>query len=444
MAKRLILCMDGTSNEVGDRQTHVVRIFRGLRITKTQIPYYVQGVGTLDGQTVAGDAWARVSAIQGLAFGRGLEDDVLEGYRFISRHFDFEAFDKADKRRRAGDPPLKHDSIVLVGFSRGAYAARVLAGFINEFGLLRPNSLHMAAQAFRTYRALALDHDYHGNKRPYALLRRYDQVFDPAHPPIEALVLFDTVASVMNFRRPLENLLKNQSIVEFASHASTRTNPSVAHVLQAISIDERRSFYRPILWEGTEYGGNRFNKETVPQIVRQMWFAGYHSDIGGAAREDRGGLGKISVVWALDQLDQLNIKLDWKQRFRNTDLLGKGTERESYTPDNHRKTGPDFGGPIHNSMRALWPLVEWIPKTLKRRQWAEGRPGFIWYLPRSEPRKLPEGALVHPSVFQRRADGRRAYDPINVAHLTWDDMPKDDPAFFNPDYDTAPSGGGDS
>ena len=440
MAKRLILCMDGTSNEVGDRQTHVVRFFRGLRISKSQIPYYVQGVGTLDGQTVSGDFWAGVTALQGLAFGRGLEDDVLEGYRFISTHFDFDAYERVRKKKEK----IRYDSIVLVGFSRGAYAARVLAGFINEFGLLRPNSLHMAAQAFRTYRALSQDHDNRGNTKPYALLRRYEQVFDPIHPPIEALVLFDTVASVMNFRRPLENLWNCQSIVEFSSHASTRKNPSVAHVIQALSIDDRRSFFRPILWEGTEYGGNRFNTKPDPQIVRQMWFAGFHADVGGAAREDRGGLGKITIVWALDQLDQLNIRLEWKQRFRNTDLLGKGSERESYTPDNHRKTGPDYGGHIHNSMAKLWPLLEWVPKTLKRRQWRPGRRGIIWYLPRGEPRKLPEGALVHPSVFQRRKDGRRAYHPVNIAHLTWEDMPHNDPAFFNPNYDPRSARGGDT
>ena len=82
--RRIIVCLDGTANEVSDRQTHVVRIFRGLRKTDRQKVHYIQGVGTMQGQMLSDDGGQSIWRYLGLIFGTGLEDNVLNGYRSVS------------------------------------------------------------------------------------------------------------------------------------------------------------------------------------------------------------------------------------------------------------------------------------------------------------------------------------------------------------------------
>ena len=366
--RRLIICMDGTSNEVGDRQTHVVRIYRGLKTTDTQVPYYVQGVGTLDTQTLRNDTRAKRDSIWGLAFGKGLEDDVLEAYRFLSRTYDWDKHDRYQVEN-GRDPNTVdfRDEVSFVGFSRGAYAARVLAGFLYDFGLLRPNAVHMAAQAFRHYRSLSDADENMSDGRKYAELRRYDAVFVPQAPRMGGMVIFDTVASMIRFRRIKHNWLKNNSIIELSTHRSTTINPALRYVIHAMAIDDKRTFFRPLLWKGTHHKSHRRQRRSVPQIVRQMWFAGYHGDVGGSAREDRSGVGKITLAWAMDQLVSIDEEWEWRRAFKKREVLGTGTKRHRFSIDGRLKPPPDYGGHLHNSMTPFWRIFEVIPKSIKRR-----------------------------------------------------------------------------
>ena len=391
----------------------------------------------MDGQELRQDVAAQKDKVAGLGFGLGLEDDVLDGYRFLSNNYDFSK--KGDEK----------DLLYFIGFSRGAYAARVLAGFINDFGLLRPSELHMAPQIFRAYRRMSDADPKASLIKRFGLLRRYAQVFVPHHPGIRALILFDTVASMIRFRRVGSNLAKYQSPIELSTHHSTSVNPSVKHVLHAISIDEKRSFFRPLLWtddpEQQFYCGSRFKTESQkePQTVRQVWFAGYHGDIGGSAREDRSGLGKVTINWMVDQLEELKKPLEFRRFVILRDVRGRGKVKSRFTPDRRIKQPPDYGGHIHNSMSLAWSFVEWLPKTIKRRQFPKGRRGLIWSLPRSEPRHIPDHHPIHPAVFDRREDGRRAYRPENIAHRTRDDLGSDLVALHNPHYSSRSERGGD-
>ncbi|MEM1232957.1 MAG: DUF2235 domain-containing protein, partial [Pseudomonadota bacterium] len=260
MPRNLILCLDGTNNAIGDHQTNVVRFFRGLLPKDDQIPYYAQGIGTVNSQDL-GAPEPDQDRIRGMAFGQGLEDIVLDTYRFLCRTYDFDTADKSDKR----------DRIYIFGFSRGAYAARMLAGIINEFGLLKPANLHMAVHIFREYLALVDVGQEVDTRDKYLPLRRYQDVFRPVEVPVEGLILFDTVASMIRFPllrhkvpvlRPKaawagikqnwaafrENWQETRSVIELANHPSTSKNPSVRFVLHAIAVDERRTFFRPLMW----------------------------------------------------------------------------------------------------------------------------------------------------------------------------------------------------
>src|SRR5450432_783635 len=122
--KNIVVCCDGTGNEISENISNVLKLYRVLRKTdKTephQVVFYDPGVGTL----AKPNPWTKLRqdaiTILGLATGYGLDDNVLAAYDFVISHYE------------------DGDDIYLFGFSRGAYAVRVLAGVIHKVGLLAP------------------------------------------------------------------------------------------------------------------------------------------------------------------------------------------------------------------------------------------------------------------------------------------------------------------
>ena len=118
MAKRLIVCCDGTWNEPGaGRDTNVVKLSKAVSPSATdgrsQIVFYDRGVGT-------GDLLDRVL---GGAMGHGLTQTVLDAYRFFAEHYEPDG------------------ELYLFGSSCGAYTARSTVGMIRNSGLLRADQL---------------------------------------------------------------------------------------------------------------------------------------------------------------------------------------------------------------------------------------------------------------------------------------------------------------
>ncbi|MEM6408585.1 MAG: DUF2235 domain-containing protein [Pseudomonadota bacterium] len=407
MPRNLIVLLDGTGNEVGDQQTNILRLYRCLlKDGPGQKTIYIPGVGTNDSPNQAGKWWQKVKSVCGLAFGLGLEDDVMQAYRFLCAHHKTASKTDEDKR----------DDILIFGFSRGAYAARVLAGFIHNVGLMPVHQLHLAPQVFRAYREITdagedADHD-----ETYQRLREYAQVIDQDLVPIRFLGLFDTVSSMVRFRRFLNNIKKHASLLELGTHANVDSNTSVQMVRHALAIDERRSMFRAQTWVPTDYKPNRFAEPEGPQDVKQVWFPGYHSDIGGSPMEDRAGIGKITLKWMLDELAAAGVKLTFKRGAINRYVLGG--IKDARTMGGLPYSTPDPLAPIHNSMRFPWTLLEIFPKSMTRREWPDGRPGFIWYLPLSEPRKIPLGEPDLKHSISDAAETRRKempkYNPPNL------------------------------
>src|SRR5438093_7289410 len=154
MAKNIIFCADGTWNGPGQDEDHdrvadptnVFKLFANLdgvdapataRLadeqerslttpngTVRQVAKYVHGVGDSDNFLVK---------MLGGVGGAGLITRVVRGYTFISRNY------------AAGD------RIFVIGFSRGAYTARALAGLIAARGLLDATGIDLAEkeQAYR-------------------------------------------------------------------------------------------------------------------------------------------------------------------------------------------------------------------------------------------------------------------------------------------------------
>ncbi|UEX84201.1 phospholipase effector Tle1 domain-containing protein [Shinella zoogloeoides] len=139
MAKNIVVCCDGTGNEIGVNMSNVLKLYRMLEKDDGQIVYYDPGVGTLGQRKTWGRISQNAKGVLGLTTGYGLDDDVLGAYRFLAEHYS------------------EGDQVFLFGFSRGAYSVRVLGGFIHLLGLLRPDQLNYVGYAFAAYKRAAMD-----------------------------------------------------------------------------------------------------------------------------------------------------------------------------------------------------------------------------------------------------------------------------------------------
>jgi uncharacterized protein (DUF2235 family) len=278
MGKNIVVCCDGTGNEISENISNVLKLYRTLRKTEKTEPlqtvFYDPGVGTL----ARPDPWTKMKqdavAILGLVTGYGLDDNVLAAYRFLI------------------DEYQDGDEIFLFGFSRGAYAVRVLAALVHKVGLLAPQQRNLADGALTAYKqtpasissetARLLQQSPNGGQADEPLVpddraAQFARIVSTRWPTIKFMGVWDTVASVI-IPRP-----DRLYVFSLAELAFTRTNPSVQVFRQAISIDERRRMFRLHPWSNSQiFTRNRFSKtnNSEPQDVRQVWFAGVHQTLG--------------------------------------------------------------------------------------------------------------------------------------------------------------------
>lgn len=375
MAKKIIILCDGTGNEIEDNQSNVLKLYRVLKKSDEQVVYYDPGVGTLG----ARNDWARMKQnteiVAGLALGFGLDKNVLDAYRFLVQNYE------------------SGDQIFMYGFSRGAYTVRVLAGFINTLGLLRPEQINLSGYALVAYKQVSEKDNFNAS-------RIFERTLRPSHPSIRFLGLWDTVSSVIV---PRKDRLFIPSLQQLPY---TARNPSVEIVRHSLAIDERRRMFRPYLWNSDEeYWGSPFRPENPStQDIKQVWFAGVHSDIGGGYEEAKSGLAKLTLEWMINESPN---ELDFVTQSVNQVVLGEKRKNSSHVYSN-----PDSLAEMHDSLTNLWWPLEWIPKLLKYREWSSRESKLGLYLPRAEPRLIQNGSLIHQSVLDRMSKDDN-YNPVN-------------------------------
>jgi uncharacterized protein (DUF2235 family) len=166
----------------------------------------------------------------------------------------------------------------------------------------------------------------------------------------------------------------------------TRKDPDMAIGRHAVSIDERRCFFRQNLWAP---GPN----------IKQVWFAGVHSDVGGGYPEKESGLAKIALEWMLMEALQAGLVLDARRVELQLGMAGGAY------------SAPDAGAEMHNSLQGPWLLLEPMPHVYtdtrttppeKKIKFPLGRRRFI------EPKPT-----VHESVIRRMEKGV-GYNPPNL------------------------------
>ncbi|KAF5861013.1 hypothetical protein ETB97_000841 [Aspergillus alliaceus] len=288
--KRLIVCCDGTWNSsIQDSfqpPTNVTRLSRaisregvtdegGVKKRISQIVYYQQGVGT---GALLGDK------LGGGAIGIGVSAHVREAYGFLTDNYD------------------DGDEIFFFGFSRGAYTARAVAGLVTNLGLLTPRGMDNFTTIYNAYyhRAnSAQEHDYQDQHwRDSVGFRQRLPRFT-----IKIIGVWDTVA--------FHNSWISRMLGEQLELPDTILSPDVQHAFQALSLDETRNTYKPVLWH--------LLKKHDGQELLQVWFSGYHSDVGGGAKNPR--LSDITLAWMVGQCtkdNQLSIDMDYFHASRSS------------------------------------------------------------------------------------------------------------------------------
>jgi uncharacterized protein (DUF2235 family) len=408
MSKNIVILLDGTSNEIDADRTNVLRLFGCLERSDNQLVYYDPGVGTFGAERAWFRPWRQTVEVFGLATGWGIDENVLQAYEFLIRNY------QKGIRDENGARVSDDDRIYIFGFSRGAYTARILAGFIHALGVIAPENLNLMDYAYRTYKGLAQESERDSSGDPdtddpnqpwsaFGKMRLYEKTLNTYRPAIKLLGLFDTVASVIEWGRYWPKL---------TSHAFTKRNRSVEYVRHAMAIDERRTMFRPLHWfPGQEYWGSPFRPKPAskikPQDFKEVWFAGCHGDVGGGYPEKDSALAKLALEWMVDETRGTGLFYDQN----SVDYLLYGLNAKSRT-----KIPPDPLGPLHDSMTWAWKILEYIPRKRPDTTRTESGEPRGWFIPMSRPRAIPENAMVHRSV-QTRMNGQPQGGPYRPPNL---------------------------
>ncbi|KAJ5891332.1 uncharacterized protein N7473_007560 [Penicillium subrubescens] len=260
--KRLVVCLDGTwvnSDQGYNRPTihdpnytlqvpsNVTRLYRALRKKgldgMSQVVYYHPGVGSTGSVS---------DEIAGGVFGSGVSENIREAYSFIATNYE------------AGD------EIILLGFSRGAFTARSVAGLITEIGLLTSKGMEYLYPIFKDTE----------NFRNPDYKDKFPTIPFP-HKPLD--------------QREYKLRLEDEGLTRLYDPDGYR----IKHAFQALALDEVRTSFAPAVWE---------RPRGVHTDLRQVWFCGAHSNVGGGLPDQE--LANVSMAWMMDQLADLGVAFE--------------------------------------------------------------------------------------------------------------------------------------
>ncbi len=280
--RKLALFLDGTWNTLNDN-TNVWRM-KSLLTTgdPNQLCYYSQGVGTTRGERVSGGM-----------FGYGLDREVTDAYEWLIEHYEV------------------GDRLFIFGFSRGAFTARSLAGFIAKCGLLTPGAPLSLDQLYSRYRLGTSADSIRELKNRTADLLSQEETWLLKYSrdiPVYFQGVWDTVGAL---GLPFGNLAHvSRSQFKFLE-TDLRINYSFAY--HALAIDEHRVDFAPTLWtKVTRKSGDNVPPRPLTE-VEQRWFVGAHADVGGGYED--GVLAQLPLRWLQSKAEAHGL------RFRNSVAL---------------------------------------------------------------------------------------------------------------------------
>ncbi|KAG2144048.1 hypothetical protein BD769DRAFT_1347915, partial [Suillus cothurnatus] len=235
--RNLVVCIDGTSNKFGDKNTNNVHLCGSMIKNNQQSVCYLMGVGThgRPGGLRHVQLWEQASDILDQAFAHNISRLIMNAYSWLADRYN------------------DGDKIFLFGFSRGAYQVRALAGMIHEVGLITPGNKEQIPYAFEYYSALNS-----GKSKDRDLADQFKRTFSMS-VKIHFIGVWDTMSSVgINRTKILP---------------SSDTCDHVRYFHQALALDERRVKFLP------EYAcrGMSDRQQSQFERIKEVWFAGDHS-----------------------------------------------------------------------------------------------------------------------------------------------------------------------
>lgn len=379
--RTLVIFADGTGNSFSQRETNIWRLYCDLdKGAGDQMARYIPGVGT---SSIGVLRWLDA------AIGFGVPANVRKLYRFLCWNW------------REGD------RIVLIGFSRGAFTVRTLAGLIAHQGLMpsetgarRVTTAEMrrnANGAWRAYRAattprrgpvrlwraigtacVTLKRKLCGQPLHGAVCAGLPRQRQPVLPPgsssrtdpfattaptqgvtVDFMGVFETVEA---FGLPIDELRRPFGVLFYPlSFQNGRCAASVRRARHALAVDEERQTFLAVRFE-REAGVRTW------QDISERWFPGVHSDIGGGYPDDHNAMAPLA--WMRAELAAQGVR-----------FLDAGT------PEAGRQSPR---APIHDS-----------------------RSGFaVAY--RYQPRRLDRDDEADPSLAAKIRDALDGYAPIAI------------------------------
>lgn len=269
MKKRIVICADGTWNRPEqdlskDYPTNVLKLARAIQpVAGDGVPqqvFYDWGIGSYDDKLIGG------------VTGQGIHKNIMDDYRYIVQNYS------------------PGDELYLFGFSRGAYTVRSLCGLINNCGILKRPEARLIQAAFDHYKkpgpAFAPD-----GEKSLAFRKAH------CHPSREVrfVGVWDTVGA-LGIPISFLGLLERKD--EFYD---TKIGPNVRIARHAMAIDELRSDFEPTIW---------MPRENLD--LKQVWFPGVHSDVGGSYKPDSDGslLSDIALAWMMREAGDAGLTVE--------------------------------------------------------------------------------------------------------------------------------------
>lgn len=309
--KRIVICCDGTWNQPDQKAggalspTNVVKLAAlvpPLGAGVEQRILYHRGIGS---EESALRKW-----IEG-ATGLGITRALVECYRWLVRNY------------RPGD------ELYFFGFSRGAYTARSLAGFVRNSGIVRPEHEDRIPRALALYRS----RDPRAHPRA-AASRLFRQSYSWSERiPIRCIGVWDTVGALGVPNTLIQGALKHLFRFKREFH-DTDLSSTVEFAFHAIAIDERRRPFRPTLWTQSDQA------TTAGQHVEQVWFPGCHADVGGGNAAS--GLSDLALAWMVDRARLAGLIIN------SPDHIG---------PPDFAAFRPEALGPVTESLTLFYRLL---------------------------------------------------------------------------------------
>jgi Uncharacterized alpha/beta hydrolase domain (DUF2235) len=232
---------------------------------------------------------------------------------------------------------------------------------------------------------------------------------------IKFVGLFDTVEA---FGVPLESLRSAiDKLIWPISFPIEEMSDKVLRVRHALSLDDERTTFHPIRIRRVKKNEKPISpvrkllakiagKGPVPQAqtieppqdpgrVREVWFAGVHSDIGGGYPDDQ--LAHIPLVWMLEEIREADQK--------SAETTGRDSDEHKlglrFRPgaEGDFQNGSSPYGTLHDSRAGASVLYRYSPRGIT----TEG-----------DGNESIHDVVVHHSVIKRISGGSDNYAPVNL------------------------------